>query len=310
MTSAALQVSERGRARSLLDSLTEAQIDLRSGVDAQLVAEERRLQRKLNDQSAAQIRLLSRNHTPEQASALDAKVKETIDLLEETRAKIKRSNPGYAALTQPQLGSVDRIQRELLDDNTLLLEYALGEQRSYLFLVSSSSLETFTLPPGPEIESRARRVYELLSARALDSRGATQQQRQARIAAADAELPREAAELSRMILAPAAARLGEKRLLLVTQGALQLIPFAALPEPEAKGRETRVIEGENGQRGESLLSPRLPDAQSPSLPRRCSSNTRSLICRRPRLWPRCGGRRPNAGAGAENDRAAGRPDLR
>ena len=163
--STALQVSERGRARSLLDALTEVQIDLRSGVDAQLVAEERRLQRKLNDQSAAQIRLLSRNHTPEQAAAQDAKVKETIDLLEETRAKIKRSNPGYAALTQPQMGNVELIQRELLDDNTLLLEYALGEQRSYLFLVSPSSLETFTLPPGPEIESRARRVYELLGAR-------------------------------------------------------------------------------------------------------------------------------------------------
>ncbi len=262
--STALQVSERGRARSLLDSLAEAQIDLRGGVDAQLVAEERRLQRKLNDQSAAQIRLLSRNHTPEQAAAQDAKVKETIDLLEETRAKIKRSNPGYAALTQPQLGSVESIQRELLDDNTLLLEYALGEQRSYLFLVSRSSLETFTLPPGAEIESKARRVYELLSARALDSRGGTQQQRQARVAAADAELPREAAELSRMILAPAAARLGEKRLLIVTQGALQLIPFAALPEPEAEGPGDGATGG-LGDRNTERDGGRRPVASTPLL---------------------------------------------
>jgi CHAT domain-containing protein/Tfp pilus assembly protein PilF len=270
--STALQVSERGRARSLLDALGEAQIDLRSGVDAQLAAEERRLQRKLNEQSAAQMRLLSRNLTPEQAAALDAKVKETIDLLEETRAKIKRSNPGYAALTQPQLGSVDLIQRELLDDNTLLLEYALGEQRSYLFLVSPSSLETFTLPPAAEIESRARRVYELLSARALDSRGGTQQQRQARVAAADAELPREAAELSRMILAPAAARLGEKRLLIVTQGALQLIPFAALPEPEAEGPGDGATGGlgdrnteREGVRRPVAPSPRRPVASTPLL---------------------------------------------
>src|SRR2546422_3031403 len=48
---AALQVSERERARSLLDALAEAQIDLRKGVDAQLIAEERRLQRKLNEPS-------------------------------------------------------------------------------------------------------------------------------------------------------------------------------------------------------------------------------------------------------------------
>src|SRR5215510_8373103 len=50
--SAALQASERARARSLLDALAEAQIDLRSGVDARLVAEEQRLERKLNDLSA------------------------------------------------------------------------------------------------------------------------------------------------------------------------------------------------------------------------------------------------------------------
>jgi CHAT domain-containing protein/Tfp pilus assembly protein PilF len=256
--SAALQVSERARARSLLDALAEAQIDLRSGVDAQLTVEERRLQRKLNDLSAAQMRLLSGNHTSDQASAFNANLKATIDQLEENRANIKRANPRYAALTQPQPISVASIQRELLDENTLLLEYALGEERSYLFLISSSSLQTFTLPPRAEIEARARRVYALLSARALDSRGETPQQRQARVAAADAELPRQAAELSRMILAPAATQLGEKRLLIVAQGALQLIPFAALPEPESGRERERESEGARGRetRSNSSFLPR------------------------------------------------------
>ncbi|HEY8459459.1 MAG TPA: CHAT domain-containing protein [Blastocatellia bacterium] len=240
--SAALQASERARARTLLDALAEAQIDLRSGVDAQLIAQERRLQHKLNDLSAAQMRLLSRKHTLEQASAIETNIKETLGLLEETRASIKKANPGYAALTQPQPISVERIQRELLDDDTLLLEYALGENRSYLFLVSSSSLQTFTLAPRAEIETRARRVYELLSARAIRARGETPEQRDARVAEADAELPREAAELSRLVLSPAAAHLGEKRLLIVAQGALQLVPFAALPAPEAEGQRARSVE--------------------------------------------------------------------
>jgi CHAT domain-containing protein/Tfp pilus assembly protein PilF len=253
--SAALQASERARARTLLDALAEAQIDLRSGVDAQLIAEERRLQHKLNDLSAAQMRLLSRQHTSEQASAIETNIKTTINQLEETRANIKKANPSYAALTQPQPLSVERIQRELLDDDTLMLEYALGEERSYLFLVSSSSLQAFSLPPRAEIEARARRVYDLLSARALYARGETPEQREARIAQADAELPREAAELSRMILAPAAAQLGEKRLLIVAQGALQLIPFAALPAPETEGRKDRGIKrSRNGEFEESRES--------------------------------------------------------
>src|SRR5262245_31937921 len=267
---AALQVSERARARSLLDALAEAEIDLRGGVDSQLIAEERRLHRKLNDLSAAQMRLLSRKYTPEQAAAFDASVKATFDQLEEIRANIKRANPGYAALTQPQLFSVERIQRELLDDNTLLLEYALGEERSYLFLVSPSSLQTFTLPPRAEIESRARRVYDLLSSRAPDSRGETPQQRQARIAGADAELPRQAAELSRMILAPAAAQLGGKRLLIVAQGALQLIPFAALPDPGAEGRGDGEAggrrDGETEREGVRPPGPPSPHPPVPSTP--------------------------------------------
>jgi tetratricopeptide (TPR) repeat protein len=262
--SAALQVSERGRARSLLDALAEAQIDLRSGVDERLIAEERRLQRKLNDLSVAQMRLISGKYTPEQAAALDANIKATIGLMEETRATIKRANPRYDALTQPQPVSVESIQRELLDNDTLLLEYALGEERSYLFLVSSSSLQSFTLPPRAEIEARARRVYDLLSARALDPRGETPQQKKARIAVADAELPRQAAELSRLILAPAATQLGKKRLLIVAQGALQLIPFAALPAPETE-RPGDMATERRGDRDRDGDGVRPPVATSPGL---------------------------------------------
>jgi CHAT domain-containing protein/Tfp pilus assembly protein PilF len=268
--SAALQASERARARTLLDALAEAQIDLRSGVDAQLIAEERRLQRKLNDLSAAQMRLLSRKHTVEQTSAIEANIKETIGLLEETLASVKKANPRYVALIQPQPVSVEYIQRELLDDDTLLLEYALGEERSYLFLVSSSSLQAFTLPPRAEIEARARRVYELLSARAIYSRAETPEQREARIVEADAELPREAAELSQLILSPAATQLGKKRLLIVAQGALQLIPFAALPAPETEGRRDRETEKQRNREAKLRLSLSSPPSLNPSVPQSLS----------------------------------------
>src|SRR5262249_41894156 len=89
--SAALLRSERGRARRPREALSEAQIDLRGGVDARLTAEERRLQHKLNNLSAAQMRTFSDKFTAEQSSALEANIKETIDLLEETRSNIKRN---------------------------------------------------------------------------------------------------------------------------------------------------------------------------------------------------------------------------
>ncbi len=249
---AALRVSERARARSLLDALAESQIDVRGEVDPRLIAEERRLQRNLNDLSVAQLRVPKDKYQAAMSSSIEANIKATINQLEETHAQIKTSNPRYAALTQPQPVNLEQIQRGLLDNNTLLLEYALGDERSYLFMVSPSSLQTFTLPPRAEIEAQARRVYNLLSSRASSARDETPQQRDERIASAEAELPRQAAELSRMILAPAAAQLGRKRLLVVAQGAMQLIPFAALPEP---GTEIRS-DGEAAGRREGETEPR------------------------------------------------------
>src|SRR5262249_51102690 len=65
----ALAVSERARARSLLELLTEARADIRQGVDGSLLERERSLQLRLNARAAEQARLLKRKHTPEQAAA-------------------------------------------------------------------------------------------------------------------------------------------------------------------------------------------------------------------------------------------------
>ena len=61
-----------------------------------------------------------------------------------------------------------------------------------------------------------------------------------RIAQAEAELPPVAQELSQTLLAPAAAELGNKRLVIVADGALQYIPFAMLPEPSVARSQLSV----------------------------------------------------------------------
>src|SRR5262249_28683173 len=196
------------------------------------------------------------------------------------------------------------------------LESSLGEERSSLFLVSRSSLQTFTLPPRAEIEARARRLYDLLSSRAPDSRDETPQQRQARIAEADAELPRQEAELSRMILGPAAEQLGEKRLLIVAQGALQLIPFAALPEPES-GRAKERGSKRAGEKEQFFFSLTLSLPRSPALPLSRSPAPFHPAARQTRNHQpavgldagRVAARDGQTPARAENPRDPGRSDL-
>ncbi|MBO0861953.1 MAG: CHAT domain-containing protein, partial [Chloracidobacterium sp.] len=220
----ALAVSERARARSLLELLNEARADIRQGVDGSLLERERSLQQRLNARAAAQSSLLNRKHTPDQADAAAKEIDAITTEYEKVQAQIRARSPRYAALTQPQPLGLAEIQRQALDDDTLLLEYALGEKRSYLWLVSRSSIDSYELPPRAEIEAAARRVYEPLTAR--PKRGTPP----------DPQFIAQARTLGGMLLGPAAPRLGGKRLVVVAPGALSYLPFAALPAPEDVGR--------------------------------------------------------------------------
>jgi CHAT domain-containing protein len=149
-------------------------------------------------------------------------------------------------LTEPQPLGLTEIQRDVLDRDTLLLEYVLGDERSHLFAVTSSSIDVFDLPPRAGVEEAARRVSAALSAR-QPRPGETSGTRRSRIEKADADYPAAAAALTRMILDPIAGRLSGQRLLIVADGALQYVPFAALPrpgQPLASTAEPMVVQHE------------------------------------------------------------------
>jgi CHAT domain-containing protein len=114
----------------------------------------------------------------------------------------------------------------------LLLEYSLGEERSYLWAVTPSSFLSYELPARATIEAAARRCYELLTARNQYVKFETADEKRERVRKADAEYPNAATALSDMVLGPVAAQLGRKRLLIVPDGALEYLPFAALASPQ------------------------------------------------------------------------------
>jgi CHAT domain-containing protein len=229
---AALEVSERGRARSLLEMLAEARVDIRQGVNPQLLERERNLSLRINAKAERHAQLLNNKSAEEQAASkeLDSLLTE----LQDVQAQIRDNSPRYAALTQPQPLSLKEIQR-VLDADTLLLEYSLGKEHSYLWAVSATAITSFKLPGQEEVEAAARRVYDLLTARAKRVTGEPPEQRLARLAQADSEYPASAARLSQILLAPVATQLEKKRLLIVGDGALHYIPFASLPVPLAQG---------------------------------------------------------------------------
>jgi CHAT domain-containing protein len=226
----ALEAQEHARARTLLESLSEARADIRQGVDPRLLAEERRVRQQLNQKAELQTRLLSARHTPEQEAAIEREVEALLALYEDVEARVRYESPRYADLTQPRRLKLSDIQKEL-DEETLLVEYSLGAERSYVWAVTANSVESFELPGRREIEAAAREVYRLLAVDGARKNNESRAEQQSRLAQAAAAYPAAAARLSRILLEPVRPLLGRKRLAIVADGILQYIPFNALPEP-------------------------------------------------------------------------------
>ena len=224
----AIEANERTRARSLLEMLKESGADIRRGVDPALLDRERSLARQLNARAAARTQLVNGPPKSERMTELDKEIVQIETDYERVKADIRKTSPHYAALIQPQPLNLKDIQAQL-DTDTLLLEYSLGEQRSYLWAVTKDSLTSYELPNGAKIRESARVVHELLSAR-TSARQSDHQSRE-RVTEAETRLPTAAAALSKIVLEPVASQLGNKRLVIVADGALQYIPYAMLPEP-------------------------------------------------------------------------------
>jgi CHAT domain-containing protein/Tfp pilus assembly protein PilF len=123
--------------------------------------------------------------------------------------------------------SLKEVQAELNDDDTLLLEYALGDDKSYLWAVDQDRITSYELPDSDQIRKLVERLRETLAPPVLaDGERATDYQ--ARTHKIERAYEVNARQLSRLLLGQ--VNLGTaKRILIVPDGSLQYVPFAALP---------------------------------------------------------------------------------
>lgn len=264
----ALRISEQAHARSLLEMLSESRVNIRQGVDAALLEREHSLSQQINAKAERQIQALGQN-AKERAALLNKEISELEDQRQQVQAAIRKASPAYAALTQPQPLGLKEIQAQL-DQGTTLLEYSLGEERSYVWAVTQNSLKVYELPGREQIEQAARRVYELLTARSQSKAGEDAQTKQERIAKAESQLLNATKELSQMVLGPIGSELSAERLVIVADGALQYVPFAALSvvsgQSSVAGRSAGNKQRTTDNRPATDYQPLIVDHEVISLP--------------------------------------------
>jgi CHAT domain-containing protein len=232
----ALRISEQARARSLLDMLAEVNAQITAGVPADLL---KRKQENLNRQQeiAAQLTGVS-VATDQKAKPSDLeKELETLQTeFDQIENQIRTASPRYASLTATQPSSLADIQQKVLDDNTVLLEYALGNDASYLFAVTRAGLSVFKLPAKAELNRLSTDFREQLIPPKLQRRlvgiDVADEQRGLGLTQGPAENVQPFVTASHALyqaaVAPAASLIGDKRVLVVADGALNYIPFEAL----------------------------------------------------------------------------------
>lgn len=242
------RVAEQGRARSLLDLLAETGAVITEGVPPEL------LQRKQTNldrqQEIAQILTgvnFSGEAPPKPIAQLEAELEQLSTENDQIENQIRIANPRYSTLTASQPLTIGDVQQQVLDDKTVLLEYSLGDENSYLWAVSPGGVTLHRLPDRAAINQQAialraqlipaqlrRQIVGINVAASATGNTGSQTQRGLGLGTTAGATPASAAyaaaayALYKTAVEPAAAMTTGKRLLIVADGALNYIPFEAL----------------------------------------------------------------------------------
>jgi tetratricopeptide (TPR) repeat protein len=95
----ALYVHELSQARTLLDLVKEAGIDIKQGVDGKLLEQESQLKRLSISKTEILIKVLNRPQSLEERTKLEHEIHQLEVELEQVQGKIRQSSPSYAACT-------------------------------------------------------------------------------------------------------------------------------------------------------------------------------------------------------------------
>jgi len=235
--SEAFRINEQSRARSLLDLLSETDAAITEGVPAELL---KRKQENLDRQQDIADILTGVNVSTEELKKKPSELDEELEKLqtefEEIENQIRTASPRYASLTANKPLTLAEVQQNVLDDQTVLVEYALQTDDSYLFVASKSAVNLFKLPPRSNVDKLAMDLRAQLIPSKLQRRlvgiDVAEANRGLGIAATAPEdvAPFIAASnaLYKVILEPATGMIGEKRLMVVADGALNYVPFEVL----------------------------------------------------------------------------------
>jgi CHAT domain-containing protein len=214
----AFEISESERARSLVEFLRHTETNLAASTDPELAKQEQSLRHLIRAKEDDRVTLIAGKSGKEELAKLNAQLAQLQEQYKSVSANISKRYPAYNQITQPRGWDLARIQKQVVnDDDTILLEYIVGADQSYVWAITRNSVSAHEIPA--DVGKAAETVYNLL-------KGPAQSDSQNQLTGA-------AQALSQMVLSPVAAELNKRRIIVIADGALNYIPFQMLPSPSS-----------------------------------------------------------------------------
>jgi CHAT domain-containing protein len=223
----ALEQSEKAHARTLLDSLVERNAELTEARDPETARRMRNLRSQIEAASYDRTRLLAYGGSRKQLGDNIERIRLLNAEYDTLRSSAGETAPVSASATIPS-ATVDQIQQEVLDPDTTLLEYLLGDEGGIGWAITQQAVVSFALPPRRALESDVRRWHTLMLARKPRPSESAEAYLQ-RVKRADSELRIVGARLGCVLVGPVLSQIKTRRLVIVPDGSLESVSFAALP---------------------------------------------------------------------------------
>lgn len=222
----AFSYTERARARSLLDSLDA------SGYDATIpVPGSVREAYAQNQRDVVAEQALLANDNGRNRAEITEKLQRLYSEQEGLESQMWAADDNSRLLQESRVATAEQVQQQLLDRQSAVLSYWIGNDHSYRWIVTPDRVRVDVLPPRSKLEAVVLPLEKMLqNRRPVPSAGGNISDYLASETAYEQQLQRALTRVGSLLLPDLPA--GTHTLLVAADGCLRSLPFAALRVPD------------------------------------------------------------------------------
>lgn len=151
---------EKVKARAFVEILVESKINIANKMNPIHIKELEAASKRI---SSIYFELMKNNLSIKSREKYEEQLSQEEDIYLRIIAKIKERDPALTGLLSIEPCILVDLQKKGLDNQTVFIEYYLGEQKSFLLFIAKKSFRIYELPPRQKIEKSIKAYIKYLS---------------------------------------------------------------------------------------------------------------------------------------------------